>query len=164
MSNFSKVQINFQKSTEFVAVRTILRTRMETLINLGAQVRKGASSICLDFSSALTARSALYRCRNAQGNWRPPESSHAGRPRTVLLFGDGTANAVLEAGLPLGILGTTNDLARTLDIPRDAAVRVHRLGRRCSGSTCSTNRGKKSLPSIFTCAKRRKSPALFERK
>ena len=48
---------------------------------------------------------------------------------------------------------------------RDPAVRqAHRLGRRCSGCTRSTNRGKKSLPSIFTCAKRRKSPVLFERK
>ena len=136
--------------------------------NRPPQVRIGASSICLDFSSALTARSALYLCRNAQGNWRPPESSPAGRPsNTVLLFGDGTVNAVLEAGLPLGILrlATTNDLARTLGIPRDPAVRqAHRPGRRCSGCTRSTNRGKKSLPSIFTCAKRRKSPVLFERK
>jgi hypothetical protein len=50
--------------------------------NRPPQIRIGASSICLDFSSALTARSALYLCRNAQGNWRPPESSAAGRPRT----------------------------------------------------------------------------------
>jgi Diacylglycerol kinase catalytic domain len=147
-------------------------TLPEFTSNRPPQVRIGASSICLDFSSALTARSALYLCRNAQGNWRPLESSPAGRPsNTVLLFGGGTVNAVLEgvleAGLPLGILrlGTTNDLARTLGIPRDPAVRqAHRLGRRCSGSTRSTNRGKKSLPSIFTCAKRRKSPVLFERK
>ena len=41
---------------------------------------------------------------------------------------------------------------------------AHRLGRRCSGCTRSTKRGKKSLPSIFTCAKRRISPVLFERK
>src|SRR5215469_10863244 len=67
----------------------------------------------------------------------------------------------------LGILrlGATNDLARILNTPRDSAFRqAHRLGRRCSGCTRSTNRGKKSLPSIFTCAKRRKSPVLFERK
>jgi hypothetical protein len=33
-------------------------------------------------AATLTARSALYLRRNAQGNWRPPESSPAGRPRT----------------------------------------------------------------------------------
>jgi diacylglycerol kinase (ATP) len=56
----------------------------------------------------------------------------------VAAGGDGTANAlapaVLEAGVPLGVLplGTANDLARTLDIPFDveAAADVIAEGRR----------------------------------
>jgi hypothetical protein len=95
-------------------------TLPEFTSNRPPQVRIGASSTCLAFSSALTARSALYLCRNAQGNWRPPESSPAGGPLTRCNYsGDGTVNAILEAGLPLGILrlATTNDLVRTLGIP-----------------------------------------------
>src|SRR5271166_2015706 len=50
--------------------------------NRPPQVRILASSTCLDFSSALTARSASYPYQNAPGNWRPPESNSASRPRS----------------------------------------------------------------------------------
>jgi YegS/Rv2252/BmrU family lipid kinase len=63
----------------------------------------------------------------------PPElpaivRSHASRADLIVLAGgDGTfscaAEAVMEAGLPLGLIptGTANDLARTLDLPADPA-------------------------------------------
>src|SRR6516165_6564532 len=55
-------------------------------------------------------------------------------------------------------------IERGPDMRSGSRTEAHNLGRRWSGCTRSTKRGKKSLPSIFTCAKRRISPVLFERK
>ena len=61
------------------------------------------------------------------------EGSEAGYDVVIAGGGDGTVNAVarglLGSATPLGILplGTANDLARELGIPRDVAVAAHRI-------------------------------------
>jgi diacylglycerol kinase (ATP) len=93
------------------------------IINPGCQSGDGAAGPVAD---SLRAQGLEIAASGDIGALPALLAQHAGRIDCVIAGGgDGTMNAVapalIEAGLPLGILplGTANDLARTLGIPTD---------------------------------------------
>lgn len=102
-----------------------MRRRALALINRGS--RNGRGNLSAAFEVFRRADLEVIEHTLQKGS-EPAEliRQHRGEvDRVVVGGGDGTlqraASAVLESGLPLGILplGTANDLARTLDIPLD---------------------------------------------